>query len=679
MNGSHPVFSRPRRLAIIAALLAGSQLVACGGGGGHDGDGDGGSGGGTPPPPATAKLRFRGAVTDAPIAHAAVTITIGAQRFTTTADANGVYDTEVEIDENATGGFVTIDAKGSADQAFVEFKSLAASFATLAAQAGSDGTLTPDENFATQVTNVSTAEAALLQQANGGQPVTSETQKQSLGAQLNGQQVLDLATAIKLAVDSAAAYPLPAGFTSTLALASDPAASSSFVAAAQSADPATFSQTQAAIAGDPALTKPIDASAMPASLTAAILSTDAGFTFNYSNRVNDYVFNSDGSGTLAAGSFNTAMEWTVSGTTVQIAYAQPVETTSFDFVDCDGEILQAEGHYVSSGATLALISDRTLTSSETYTLTYPDCSNQSTNTRTTTTATTILNDDDFEHLTPADVADSVQTFYVYDTTQHTVLADVAQINADGSGTALVSGVTFNWSLDEVGAINVSFANGITGRYRPLREIDQFTADLFYRLDTGDGRFVDAGAQIEVDPAYATTIDVSTLPGRYYQFGVGNEQDPQPGVKGFRLRFDPGGGGAQEDDFLDDNGNVTSIDETTNPGSAFRWTLEDNNIVVRRSYDGLTGATDCLAGGGSPACVVYDERTIVPLVDNDNRYYVLELRRLDVDGLSAATPHTALVRYYDYEPLGAASAERSGAATSAAARQRPNAPGAATRH
>ena len=50
----------------------------------------------------------------------------------------------------------------------MEFTSLAGSFQALDAAAGADDTLTSTENFSTQITNVSTAIAVLMQTANGG-------------------------------------------------------------------------------------------------------------------------------------------------------------------------------------------------------------------------------------------------------------------------------------------------------------------------------------------------------------------------------------------------------------------------------------------------------------------------------------------------------------------------------
>ncbi|NKF22264.1 hypothetical protein [Solimonas marina] len=642
-------FRQPQRLTLMAAVLAATQLVACGGGGGgSDSGGGGGDGGGGGTPPQTVALKFKGMVTDAPIANASVTIHVGNQTFTGTADASGAYAIDVEIDESATGGFVTIDASGATGQEFVAFESLAGTFADLLTAAGSDATLTSDEEFATQVTNVSTAEAALLRRANGGQAITSAAMKDALAKQINGQDVLDLATAIKLAVDNASAYPLPSGYTTTLALANDTTAAEQFVTDAKSQDSDTFNQTQAAIASDPSLNKPVEAGSVPSTLTSALLSTDAGFTFNYSNRVTSYQFASDNSGSVATGSFYSATTWTVSGSQIDVTYAAPVETISYDFINCDGQMQQAEGHYVSNGLKLSMISDRTLATTETSTVTYPDCSNQQAQSVTATSARTLVNDDDFLALTTADVADTVQTFYVYDATQQDVHADVAQINADGTGAALLTGQSFTWSIDGAGAVKVTFSNGVTARYRSLREVDDFTDDLFYEIDTGNARYVDAGAQVDVDPAYETTLDdPSEVPGTYYQFGVGDEAYPDLDLKGFRLRFDTGGTGSQALDYYLDNGTYVDDTSATVPAYAFRWTLESDNIAVRRTYNLDTQSYDNCAAGTS-GCFLYDERRIYPLVDDGNRYYVLEVRRMDSNtSVTSSTPYTALVRYYDY--------------------------------
>lgn len=146
------VSSTKRRIGAVCTILLAAQLAACGGG---DSDSSSPS---TPPPvnnnpptnppttppidtpttppsdpptdpaPATSKVTLSGTVTDAPIANAIVTATVGDQTFTATADANGNYSLPIEIDETDAGEFVTLTARGVGDQSYVEFKSLAGSF-----------------------------------------------------------------------------------------------------------------------------------------------------------------------------------------------------------------------------------------------------------------------------------------------------------------------------------------------------------------------------------------------------------------------------------------------------------------------------------------------------------------------------------------------------------------------
>lgn len=638
-----------RRAAAVAAALVLSQLAACGdgGSGGSDDDGDG-----PPPPPATVALTFKGVVTDAPIANAAVTLLVGNRSFTATADANGAYTVTAEVEQSEAGGFVTLQAKGAGAQSFVEFTSLAGAFASLVNAAG-DGTLTSDESFATQITNVSTAEAALLVQANGGAPITTEERLTELGGNLDGAAVLDLATAIKLAVDDAANYPLPEGVSTLGELLADAETREQFVVAAAEQSPETFQQTQTAIATDPTLTQPLSAAELPDNITAALLSDAAGFTFNFIDRVSSYDFDEGGAGYLAEGSHNTDFSWTVEGSTVLLSYAEPVEVLSYDIQQCGDVVRQVEALYTTSGATLSLLSDRTLAVTQTSQVTYFGCDTLPNREVTFTEARTMLRAEDLDSLTSADISGTTQTFYVYNAAQKQVQAEIADVAADGSGMTRLSGLGFSWSVDEQGAIVVAFSDGSSGRYARLREVDAFVDDLVYELDTADGRFIDAGPSIDVDPAYAVTaIDAADVPGRYYQFGIGNEQAPAEGVKGFRLRFDVDGTGAQEDDALVE-GSVETYDEHYDPAVQLRWSVEeDSQIVVRRTFDTQTQTYNCLAGSAN--CLLWDERRILPLVESDDgRFYVIEVRRMDnYFGVSAQTPYTVLARFYDFEPLGA---------------------------
>lgn len=650
---------RSRRLSALCSLILATQLTACGG------DDDGGNAVVPPPPPAATKVKLTltGAVTDEPIANANVTATIGTETFTATADASGSYSLDVEIDEADTDEFITLTAKGVGDQGFVEFTSLAGSFAALTAQAGTDKTLSNDENFSTQITNVSTAEAVLLKDANGGEPVTSDATLQSLGSSINAQDVLDLAAAIKLAVDDAENYPLPEGQTSILALASDSAARQAFINETFEADPAAFAAAQQAIAQDPDLSQAVNVQDVE-SFTAGLLSSDADFSFNYSGRVMLFDFEEGGTGTVSTDTFDQSMTWAVEGSTIRVAYASPVETVSFDTENCvgDGGVRQVEAHYLSEGVTIAFLNERTVAITTVSDVTYADCGALAPREDISTVARTVLSMDNFQVIDAEELQGATQTIYVYDSAQQAVVADIATLAADGTGTTRLLNLSFTWALDSTGKIvQAQFNDGATAEYLSLRDIDDVASDLFWEISTpGDGPvYIGAGATVFADLEYAVTFTAEDVPGRFYQFGVGEEGVDDARLKGFRLRFDENLMGAQEYDFIDENDAVVTVDETDESWNGFRWTLDGNEVVVRRTWDTVARVETCLFG--EPNCIVYDERRIIPLAMVATRVYWVEQRRMD-DVVTADTPPTQLVRFYDYEPL-------TGAAVSGSAKTR----------
>ena len=626
-----------RGLMQASMLGLGLSLAACGGGGGDDTVV-------TPPPPApTVKLTLRGQVVDSPIAMARVTATIGSQSFNATADASGNYSLDVEVPESAAGGFLTLNASGVGTQSFVALTSLAAN-------AGGDSVLTAQENFATQVTNVSTAEAVLLEQANGG-AISSEAQRQAAATEINGADVLELATALKLAIDSATEYPLPAGQANTLALARNATARTQFIEDAKTGDPETFRQTQTQVAQDPAVTPPA-ATGTPGSLLAAVLSTDAGFTFNFSNRVKAFDFNANGTGSYSASDGTTATTWALDGRTIAVSYDTPVETISFDTENCNGTVRQVEAHYRSEGVSLNKLSARTLAVTTNFQVTYPDCPSLAARNLTETSALTLLVPTDFQALTAAEVNGSQQTLQLIDPVQGTLASDLATFNANGTGSTRLLGQSFTWALLPDGrGVSVTYGNGAQGSYRILRALDGVASDGFFDLRSGDQRLVDAGASISADPADPIVVTAEAVPGRYYQFGIGNEQVADSGLKGFRLRFDAGGTGSQEDDFRNDQGAVVTSDSGTAPVNFFRWTVDTtaNAVAVERRF-GDTGGYQCQPADAG--CRLFDSRTIYPLAVEGSRYYWIERRRIAPAGgfVSAQTPTTYLSRFYDFEPL-----------------------------
>ncbi len=661
-------------LSALCSLILASQLAACGGSSGGSSNTPPPSGNNPPPPPETVSLTLTGKVTDEPIPSAEVTATIGEQTFTATAGTDGSYSLEIEIEEANAGEFVTLNARGVDDQAFVEFTSLAGSFQTLAAQAGDDGTLSASENFATQITNVSTAQAVFLQQANGGQPITSDAVLQSLASQVNAQDVLNLAAAIKLAVDDPTNNPLPEGQTSILALAADPAARQSFINALYESNRAAFNAAQVAIAQDPNLTQPLENSVIESYLenegfTTALLSTDAAFTFNYTGRVQHFNLNAGGVGSESSETYEQNFTWTLDGSKIQIAYEQPVVTYSWDSTTCGTTFAQYQGRYVTEGATITFLDSRTVAITTSSDVTYEECPDLNTEDLVSTSARTVLSMDDFEVIDMEEKYGQAQTIYVWDSVKNEVVADVAEISEDGNGRTLLTNLTFTWEMnadggpEEVGKIvQLEFSNGSEAQYLSLRDVDDLASDLFWEISTSPTGpvLMGAAASIFADPEYAVTeITPADVVGRYYQFGIGDEIGGDSRLKGFRMRFDADGTGAQEEDFIDTDDSVVILDETVpdNESRAFRWTIEEGvvgiEVVVRRTWDRANEQYNCVFDGVNADCVLFDERRIIPIVVNDTgRYYWLEVRRSAPSGgaVTAETPATHLARFYDHEPF-----------------------------
>lgn len=118
-------------------------------------------------------------------------------------------------------------AKGSTIQPEVEFVSLLPSTKTLIEQAGGDATLNSIENFAVNITNITTAEHALIEQNKFS--IATDTELEAAKKNISATEKLTLAALIKIVVDSPN-HNLPSGVNSTLELVSNKATSDAYAA-----------------------------------------------------------------------------------------------------------------------------------------------------------------------------------------------------------------------------------------------------------------------------------------------------------------------------------------------------------------------------------------------------------------------------------------------------------------
>lgn len=206
----------------------------------------------------TIPLTINGLVTDSPIANAKVSVKISgldeAVNVTATADANGEYSIDLLLDDSQANAFISLVAQGVEQQANAGLTSLLGSAQALSDASGEDNTLEASENFAVRVTNLTTAQYALINQATEGQSVTTDEQLASLVTALDFNQVVTVATAIKVAIDKAGDNPalaLPDGVTDTLQLVNNMEQLQSYVQQVQGSE--AFAEAQQEMFDDPAL------------------------------------------------------------------------------------------------------------------------------------------------------------------------------------------------------------------------------------------------------------------------------------------------------------------------------------------------------------------------------------------------------------------------------------------
>ncbi|TMP80025.1 hypothetical protein CWB73_12160 [Pseudoalteromonas phenolica] len=192
-------------------------------------------------------VTITGIVTDKPIVNANLTIFAGSASVNAFADETGRYTATFSVDESEADSLVQIRATGLGDQDNVEFVSQLNSMNKLVEQAGEDGELISDENFGVNITNVSTAEYALL--TREGETFSTDEELQQALLNVDAEEKLKLAALIKIVVDNDD-YELPEGVESTLDLVDDAATAAQFETEVNARDSEIIKKTEEEIKND---------------------------------------------------------------------------------------------------------------------------------------------------------------------------------------------------------------------------------------------------------------------------------------------------------------------------------------------------------------------------------------------------------------------------------------------
>ncbi|TGE83013.1 hypothetical protein C7Y70_11490 [Pseudoalteromonas sp. KS88] len=193
-------------------------------------------------------VTITGIVTDEPIANAELEIVVGSESFNVQAGDNGRYTAVLDIDESSAKELVRVKAKGlDTLNPGVEFVSQLSSVEKLLAQAGDDKTLDSNDNFGVNITNVTTAEFALL--TRDGKEPASEAELDSALLNVDADEKIQLATLIKIVVDNPD-YSLPEGVNSTLELVANEQVAKQFEEEVTEKDPEIIEKTKKEIKED---------------------------------------------------------------------------------------------------------------------------------------------------------------------------------------------------------------------------------------------------------------------------------------------------------------------------------------------------------------------------------------------------------------------------------------------
>ncbi len=625
---------------------------------------------------------------DGGLSNAAIRVSVGSQNFTGTADAAGNFSIPVTIPASEQDRLVQIFATEASERPIVAYVSQLASFRSLLTQAGADFTLSVDENFRVNVSNVATAETALVQEAAFGFPVAAAnvrpplraaaarprvwpvesiaTNDQELEAALlsiNQTELLDVAVSLSLIADRG--FTLPAGIDNTLGLALAPDARQRFIDAVRNGGNATvIDDTLNSLLGNRAATIGASAAAVPREAVAAITgaSTEENLIGNGGGAGGGlgFRFNVDGSGTYTDASYaSSASNWSVSATgVIEVRFAVPPSFSFEQFIDDPN----AEGgsRFITCTRSLTALDVRPVSGTTAYieSTEQDACPEAPELDQPFESAMTMLfvAPAALPPITAAEISGQTLGLRIADPFDTGASngpfgfpGDLLSFSANGTGTTRAQALTFTWRLADDGALVVNLSNGVETRFRKLREVVSGIDLYFTEYERADARRAIQQPSFRANGALSFTP--ANVVGTHYNAGVGAvfplesvdfsrpASAPETSLlKGFAIEVFENGGFDQQVDRLvtDASGQVVrSFFSMRHDDIGNYWRImPDGSLVFRRYRNTAAGGFSgrgCGFDGTAPGCALFTERFVEPYFLHGNRQGWFErLRLFDLD-------------------------------------------------
>ncbi|ALO33372.1 hypothetical protein CMT41_00585 [Colwellia sp. MT41] len=557
----------------------------------------------------TIPLTIQGLATDSPLGHAEISVTVSGRDITVdvTADENGVYSVDLLLDDTESEAFISIIAKGVAEQVNAGLISLLGTAGQLSTKAGEDNILTQDEHFAVNVTNITTAQYALAKLANNGEDITTDEVLEQLLQSIDYDEVITLATAIKVAIDKAGTnsdLALPSGISDTLALVENTELTQVYIETVK--DQPEYQEAQEEIYQD---TNLVDVSTWQ--VPSAYYENKTGLFWN-----SIYRFYNDNTGSYAQEEFT----WQQVDGVITATVTKQEPSTSYDNREINGQMTQVETTYSTLSYTF-----KRLTSGE----------------KSDVLLVTVNNQVHFPNgELPDEISSSTDTLSMVKTSglesiSHTGSAiaylprldiesgnraDEYILNADGSGHSTIANNDFTWQVN-AGVLEFIYPHDnsdATTIYR-WSQLPKKNEHLFYAIeviDDGDllseNDIVGIGAITTALPPWG---DAAGIAGIY----AGQKQgDSDDGAFWFELRENGEADTISASDKNED-GVITEDEATIMPGS---WLLNsDGSLTVKRVTDENYNYTEDCRYETTPGCILINERTWTLFSHHDDQYQV----------------------------------------------------------
>ena len=396
------------------------------------------------------------------------------ETFTTTADADGNY--ELNVEAVTEEDFITLEAMGTGDDEGAVLTSSLGSVSTLQ-ELGESGSIIVDNGDygALNITHITTALDELVRRLNGGVPPTNDAELAALQAQVDGAELLLLATTIKTVIDNPNVV-LPPGINTTLELIQqDPATVDAFTQQLQTDFPDEIEAPLLATADE------LQLGYSPEEIVGTLYAVqDSEVPLQGAGAyVFDFGVNGDGSVTSYFGTSPITWLLNASGD-IEITLVPPLFLfESFPTCTYPGQINnQCRTEVFLEAIRIVRLADGIDVDQalilETRRTTYPDdpLPDEVVESAPSPNAVYLtFTDEGIIPVEPADIADTQIALYYFHgendsagLTSEELGADVLTFDANGSGVTQRRGFDFTWSIDALGAVDVEFSNGDSNRY-----------------------------------------------------------------------------------------------------------------------------------------------------------------------------------------------------------------------